>query len=184
MLFHYSGLNFQDLLVRLGAIDSPPKTPCILGFECSGEVEAIGEGVEDFKVRTKKIIADKLFTHYVWLQVGDRVVALPEYRAWAELVAVSTKFVYKLPENLSFQDAATMLINYLVAYIVLFDLISIRPGKSLLVHSAAGGVVSKQVFLFIFEYLIWDGICLKRETVCYLFEWIVDLAIYLFYIRT
>lgn len=48
-LFH-SGLNFQDLMVRLGAIDSPPKTPCILGFECAGEVEAIGEEVEDFKV--------------------------------------------------------------------------------------------------------------------------------------
>jgi NADPH:quinone reductase-like Zn-dependent oxidoreductase len=46
----YSGLNFQDLMVRLGAIDSPPKTPCILGFECSGEVEAVGEEVEDFKV--------------------------------------------------------------------------------------------------------------------------------------
>lgn len=48
--FLYSGLNFQDLLVRLGAIDSPPKTPCIIGFECAGEVEAVGEGVEDFKV--------------------------------------------------------------------------------------------------------------------------------------
>lgn len=46
----YSGLNFQDLMVRLGAIDSPPKTPAILGFECAGEVEAVGEGVEDFKV--------------------------------------------------------------------------------------------------------------------------------------
>lgn len=45
-----SGLNFQDLMVRLGAIDSPPKTPAILGFECAGEVEAVGEGVEDFKV--------------------------------------------------------------------------------------------------------------------------------------
>ena len=37
-------------MVRQGAIDSPPKTPFILGFECSGEVEEIGEGVEDFKV--------------------------------------------------------------------------------------------------------------------------------------
>lgn len=46
----YSGLNFQDLMVRLGAIDSPPKTPAILGFECAGEVEAVGEGVEDLKV--------------------------------------------------------------------------------------------------------------------------------------
>lgn len=45
-----SGLNFQDLIVRLGAIASPPKTPCILGFECAGEVEAVGEGVTTFAV--------------------------------------------------------------------------------------------------------------------------------------
>jgi Zn-dependent alcohol dehydrogenase len=37
-------------MVRLGAVDSPPKTPFILGFECAGEVEVVGEGVEDFKV--------------------------------------------------------------------------------------------------------------------------------------
>lgn len=75
---------------------------------------------------------------------------MPEYRAWAELCAVSTKFVYKIPDELSFQDAAAILINYLVAYIILFDLISLRPGKSVVVHSAAGGVVStktKCIFL-------------------------------------
>jgi NADPH:quinone reductase-like Zn-dependent oxidoreductase len=37
-------------MVRQGAIDSPPKTPFILGFECAGEVAEIGEGVTDFKV--------------------------------------------------------------------------------------------------------------------------------------
>lgn len=46
----YSGLNFQDLMVRQGVIDSLPKTPFILGFECAGEVEQVGEGVEKFKV--------------------------------------------------------------------------------------------------------------------------------------
>lgn len=120
-------------MVRLGAIDSPPKTPCILGFECAGEIEAIGEGVEDFAV-------------------GDRVVALPEFKAWAELCAVPTKFVYKLPDELSYQDAAAITMNYLVAHILVFDLLSVRPGKSLLLHSAAGGVVSKTIF-----YLNWQN---------------------------
>lgn len=46
----FSGLNFQDLMVRQGAIDSPPKCPFILGFECAGEIEQIGEGVEGFAV--------------------------------------------------------------------------------------------------------------------------------------
>lgn len=80
----------------------------------------------------------------IQFQVGDRVAALPEYRAWAELVAVPAKYVYKIPDELSYQDAATILINYVAAYIILFDIVSLRPGKSVLIHSAAGGVVSQQ----------------------------------------
>lgn len=52
LFFCYSGLNFQDLMVRQGAIDSPPKTPFILGFECSGDIEQVGENVKDFQVST------------------------------------------------------------------------------------------------------------------------------------
>lgn len=115
------GLNFQDLMVRLGAIDSPPKTPCIMGFECAGEIEAIGEEVENLKV-------------------GDRVVALPEFRAWAELVAVSEKYVYKIPEAMSYSDAAAILMNYLVAYVLVHELAALQPGKSILLHSSGGGV--------------------------------------------
>lgn len=51
-----SGLNFQDLMVRQGAIDSPPKCPFILGFECAGEIEQLGEGVEGFVVSIFSII--------------------------------------------------------------------------------------------------------------------------------
>lgn len=49
-MLNFSGLNFQDLMVRQGAIDSPPKCPFILGFECAGEIEQLGEGVEGFTV--------------------------------------------------------------------------------------------------------------------------------------
>jgi NADPH:quinone reductase-like Zn-dependent oxidoreductase len=115
------GLNFQDLMVRQGAIDSPPKCPFILGFECAGEIEQVGEGVEGFSV-------------------GDQVVALPEYRAWAELVAVPAKYVFKLPKDVSHLDAATITMNYTVAYILLFELAGLSKGKSILVHSVGGGV--------------------------------------------
>lgn len=121
--FPLSGLNFQDLIVRLGAIASPPKTPCILGFECAGEVEALGEGVTDFAV-------------------GDRVVALPEFKAWAELVAVNAKYVYKIPDAMSFSEGAALTLSYAVAYALVFDLAAIKPGNSVLLHSAGGGVVS------------------------------------------
>lgn len=115
------GLNFQDLMARQGAIDSPPKTPFIMGSECAGDIEQVGEGVENFKV-------------------GDRVVALPDHKAWAELVAVPATSVFALPPGMSYLDAAAITMNYTVAYILLFELANLTPGKSLLLHSAGGGV--------------------------------------------
>lgn len=115
------GLNFQDLMVRQGAIDSPPKTPFILGFECAGEIEQVAEGVTQFKV-------------------GDMVVALPEFKAWAELASVPAVYVYKLPQGMSPLDAVAITTNYLVAYILLFEMANLGPGKSVLLHSAGGGV--------------------------------------------
>ena len=50
-------MNFQDLMVRQGAVDNPPKTPFAMGFECAGEVEGLGDNVQGFKVSLKfKII--------------------------------------------------------------------------------------------------------------------------------
>lgn len=115
------GLGFQDLMARRGALEATPKTPFILGFECAGEVEEIGEGVEGFAV-------------------GDKVVALPEYRAWAELVSVPKRLVFKMPEGMSFGDATAITANFLVAHILLFELGGISSGKSVLIHSAGGGV--------------------------------------------
>lgn len=82
-----------------------------------------------------------VFFHLFW-QVGDRVIALTDFKAWAELVSVSANTVYKIPDNMSFHDGAALLMNYITAYVLLFDLANLRKGQSLLIHSAAGGVVS------------------------------------------
>ncbi|XP_015920845.1 synaptic vesicle membrane protein VAT-1 homolog-like [Parasteatoda tepidariorum] len=115
------GLNFLDVMLRQGAVDNPPKLPVIMGYECAGEVENIGEGVTDF-------------------QIGDRVAAMTDCKAWAELVAVNTKYVYKLPQDMNFQDAAAILMNYVVAYGLLFDTACVRANQTILIHSAGGGV--------------------------------------------
>lgn len=74
--------------------------------------------------------------------MGDRVVALPDHKAWAELVAVPATSVFALPAGMSYLDAAAITMNYTVAYILLFELANLTPGKNLLLHSAGGGVVS------------------------------------------
>ncbi|BFZ19646.1 hypothetical protein BsWGS_22684 [Bradybaena similaris] len=115
------GMSFPDLMVRQGVIDHPPKTPIILGFECAGVIEAVGANVTTFSV-------------------GDRVVAFSDYKAWSELVAIPAKYVYKIPDSLNFHDAAALLMNFVVAYIIMFDLAGVREGHSILAHSLGGGV--------------------------------------------
>ncbi|XP_060066216.1 synaptic vesicle membrane protein VAT-1 homolog-like [Ylistrum balloti] len=115
------GLNFLDLMARQGVIDSPPKTPSTVGFECSGEVEAIGPNTSGF-------------------EIGDRVIGFCDYDAWAEFVAISAHYVYKMPERMSFQDGAALAMNYLAAYMMLFDIGNLRPGNSVFCHSVGGGV--------------------------------------------
>lgn len=69
-------------------------------------------------------------------------MALPDHKAWAELVAVPATAVFKLPDNMNYLEAAALTMNYTVAHILLFDLACLTPGKSMLVHSAGGGMVS------------------------------------------
>ncbi|XP_042207710.1 synaptic vesicle membrane protein VAT-1 homolog-like [Homarus americanus] len=118
---HLCGVSFQDVMVRQGVTEAPPKTPFILGFECAGIVEAVADDVDNFKV-------------------GDRVVALPDHRAWAELVPVSAKYVYSVPETMPLQEAAAVTLSYTVAYMLVHDLANIVPGHTVLLHSAGGAV--------------------------------------------
>ncbi|KAK2514904.1 hypothetical protein Q9233_014688 [Columba guinea] len=117
----YSGLNFIDLMVRQGNIDNPPKTPLVPGFECSGIVEALGDSVKGF-------------------EIGDRVMAFVNYNAWAEVVCTPVEFVYKIPDDMSFSEAAAFPMNFVTAYMMLFEVANLREGMSVLVHSAGGGV--------------------------------------------
>lgn len=61
-------------------------------------------------------------------------------------MAVPAKYVYKCPDELGPLDAAAITMNYTVAYILLFELAGLSKGKSLLVHSVGGGVVSVVLF--------------------------------------
>ncbi|KAG9336930.1 hypothetical protein JZ751_030043, partial [Albula glossodonta] len=115
------GLNFLDLMVRQGNIDNPPKTPLVPGFECSGIVEAMGDNTKGF-------------------EIGDRVMAFVNYNAWAEVVCTPLEFVYKIPDDMTFPEAAAFSLNFVAAYMMLFEIANLREGMSVLVHSVGGAV--------------------------------------------
>jgi len=79
---------------------------------------------------------------FYFVQKGDSVIALTDCTAWSELIAVPAQFVYRMPSSMSYQDGAALLVNYVTAYLLLFEVGGLRRGQSVLVHSAGGGVVS------------------------------------------
>ncbi|XP_013397607.1 synaptic vesicle membrane protein VAT-1 homolog-like isoform X2 [Lingula anatina] len=108
-------------MARQGCIDNAPRTPLVIGFQCAGDVEAVGDNVTDFNI-------------------GDRVIALTDYHAWAEVVSVPAQTVYHMPTGMNYHEGAAFPLNWLSAYILLFDQGGLRPGQSVLVHSVGGGV--------------------------------------------
>lgn len=75
-------------------------------------------------------------------QIGDRVMAFVNYNAWAEVVCTPLDFVYKIPDDMTFPEAAAFSLNFVAAYMMLFEVANLQEGMSVLVHSAGGGVVS------------------------------------------
>ncbi|XP_070847283.1 synaptic vesicle membrane protein VAT-1 homolog [Chaetodon trifascialis] len=115
------GLNFAELLGRQGLYELLPAPPVTMGMEGSGVIEAVGEDVKDRKV-------------------GDRVIVMSRSGMWQEVVVVSAGHTFLMPEQMSFEEGAALPVNYLTAYMMLFEMANLRPGKSVLVHMAAGGV--------------------------------------------
>ncbi|MFV2072972.1 MAG: medium chain dehydrogenase/reductase family protein [Thermoanaerobaculales bacterium] len=116
-----AGINFADILARMGLYPDAPKLPAVVGYEVAGIVDGTGEGVDDF--------AD-----------GDRVLGLTRFGGYSDVVCVPRVGVRRLPENLDLEGAASIPVNWLTAWLMLVRLGNVRPGERVLVHACAGGV--------------------------------------------
>jgi NADPH:quinone reductase len=115
-------VNFTDTLVVAGKYQFKPKLPHIPGHELAGVVLETGEGVTD-------------------LTPGDRVMASARQGGgFAEEYVGTADKVYRIPDNMSFEAAAGFIIGYGTAYFALKHRGALRPGETLLVNGAAGGV--------------------------------------------
>ena len=116
-----AGLNFGDIMVRLGLYPEAPRPPCVVGFEAAGVVDAAGAGV------TEPL-------------PGARVLAMVRFGAHADTVCVPAARTIAMPDGMGFEEGAALPVNYLTAYHALFRMAALRAGESVLVHMAAGGV--------------------------------------------
>ncbi|MFQ5745362.1 MAG: zinc-binding dehydrogenase [Acidobacteriota bacterium] len=123
-----SGINFADLLQRLGLYASAPRPPYIPGFEVAGEVEATGDSARRFRI-------------------GDRVTALTRLGGYAEKVCVAEGTVLRLAPEISFEEAAALPVNYLTAWFCIKTMGNLQPCERVLIHAGAGGVGTAAVQL-------------------------------------
>lgn len=115
------GLNFADVYRRKGNYHLAGEPPYILGYEGAGVVDEVGTGVTGFKP-------------------GDRVGFADVPHANAEFAVASTKKVIPLPDEISFETAASVLLQGLTAHYLTDDSYRIKAGDVAVVHAAAGGV--------------------------------------------
>jgi NADPH:quinone reductase len=117
----YAGLNFFDTLIIEGKYQVRPKPPFSPGGEFSGRVVALGPSAQGFAV-------------------GDRVMGFCPYGAAAEQIAISTTRLAKIPDGLPLDKAAGLSVAYGTSLHALRQRAEMKPGETLLVLGAAGGV--------------------------------------------
>jgi NADPH2:quinone reductase len=115
------GLNFADVYRRKGNYHLAGKPPHILGYEGAGVIEQVGSGVKG-------------------LCAGDRVAFADVPFANAEFVSVPVERAIPLPDDISFEQAASLLLQGLTAHYLVHDSYRVQVGDEVLVHAAAGGV--------------------------------------------
>ena len=118
---HAAAINYPDVLIIEDKYQMRPPRPFAPGGEIAGEVEAVGEEVEGWKV-------------------GDRVIAVPGFGGLAEKIVIPAASAIGLPASRSFVDGAALLLTYATSIHALYDRGNLASGETLLVLGAAGGV--------------------------------------------
>ena len=116
-----AGVNFPDALLVQGLYQAKPELPFVPGSEFSGVVEEVGAGIEDYKV-------------------GDNVIGLSStYGAYAEKITCPAAKVMPMPDFMSYEVAASLVLAHGTAHHALKQRGQLKPGETLLVLGAAGG---------------------------------------------
>jgi len=116
-----AGINFADTMARIGLYPDAPKLPFVPGYEVAGVIDEVGAGVDAKRV-------------------GENVVALTKFKGYADTVCALSVATARMPENISFAQAASIPVVWLTAWHMLVNLGHLRKGQRVLVHGAAGGI--------------------------------------------
>lgn len=117
-----AGVNPVDAYIRAGLYRPDMSLPYTPGLDGAGIVEALGSGVEKIQIGQR--------VYFTWAQSGS----------YAEKVVCDATNIYPLPQNITYAQGAALGVPYGTAYRALFQCTHTRPGETLLIHGASGGV--------------------------------------------
>lgn len=117
----FAGVNFSDVLTRAGLYPDAPSPPCVVGYEVSGAIDAVGRGVDT-------------------ALEGRRVIAPTNFGGQSEYVCAPASMAFTIPDHIEDDVAAALTVTYLTAHHLLNRLTSVQPTDTVLIHAAAGGV--------------------------------------------
>lgn len=116
-----SGVNFADILGRMGLYPDLPPMPVVPGYEVSGRIDAVGVGVAGD-----------------W--VGRDVLAVTRFGGYADTICVSLNQIFARPQAMSALEAAAIPVNYFTAWQLIVVMGGLKRNETVLIHSAGGGV--------------------------------------------
>lgn len=116
-----TGVNFADIMGRLGIYPDLPPMPVVPGYEVSGRIDAVGAGADSN-----------------W--AGRDVVAVTRFGGYADVVCVPANQIFARPANMSALEGAAFPVNYFTAWQLIVVMGGLKAGETVLVHSAGGGV--------------------------------------------
>lgn len=128
-----SGVNFADVLARMGMYPDAPPIPCVVGYEVAGVVEAVGPHPPTADAGSAPDTGERL-------AAGDRVIALTRFGGYATKVSVPYKQVFRMPAEMHFAAAAAIPVNYFTAYLAVARFANLQANERILIHNAGGGV--------------------------------------------
>jgi len=117
---HFSGINFADILGRMGLYPTAPKPPYVPGFEISGKVVAVGD--------------DALST---W--IGKSIMGLSRFGGYATATNIPVDQVFEIDESF-LEKGAAIPVNYLTAYFMMITQCNLQKNEWVLIHGIGGGV--------------------------------------------
>jgi NADPH:quinone reductase-like Zn-dependent oxidoreductase len=115
------GLNFADVMARLGLYRDAPQLPAVLGYDVVGRIDMVGDGVTGFST-------------------GMRVVAMTRFGGYATRALTDTHGMAEIPDDYCAATATALATQYVTAWYAAEELVRLHPGDSVLIQGAAGGV--------------------------------------------